>query len=372
LASASDTSTTPAHDPRPRYDASALRQFIEAVLEHYGLSSADAQLGARAISDADLSGVDTHGIANFPVHLQYAKGLQSGSVQPRPEMKVLRDSPVAASWDSGRGLGPVVACHAMTAAIDKARNTGIGMITVRNGCHCGAIGYYARMAAEHDMIGMVMSHSIASSFPPGGTEPVAGTNPIAFAAPVEGSHPLSLDMATTLAAGLNLRVAQRRGVDIPPGWAVDKDGKASTSAYVREEGGSLLYLGATPEGGGYKGYGLAMMVEVVSGILSGTGSGLWQTYTPAWQQGQWFAAWRIDAFIDPVEFKAEMKRMADHIRGTRPVEGQGPVAVPGDRSATLRAERGRLGVPLDAHIIDHCCKLGEQAGVPFPAALAGR
>src|ERR1700720_961885 len=152
------------------------------VLCRLGLSDEDAAIGAAVLIDADLAGVDTHGIVNFPTHLHYVKGLQSGAVDPAPVVTVLRESPVSAAWDSGRGFGPVVAYRAMEAAIAKADATGIGMITVRNGCHFGANGYFAEMAAAGDRVAMVAANTIAATFPPGGLQPAVGTNPFAFAA----------------------------------------------------------------------------------------------------------------------------------------------------------------------------------------------
>ena len=199
----------PAPDGRARYRSGDLRRWMFDVLCRYGLPAGDAAIGADTLADADLSGIDTHGISNFVGHWHYAPGLVDGTVQPVPQITVLRDSPVAASWDSGRGFGPVVAHRAMSEVIAKARRAGIGMVTVRDGCHFGATGYVARMAAEEDMIGMVMCHTAPSALAPGGLEKVFGTNPLAVAAPVGGGPPFVFDMATTTAAGTKVQVARR-------------------------------------------------------------------------------------------------------------------------------------------------------------------
>jgi L-2-hydroxycarboxylate dehydrogenase (NAD+) len=315
------------------------------------------------LNDADLAGIDTHGIVNFPTHLHYVKGLQCGAVAAVPTITVLRESPVSAAWDSGRGFGPVVAYRAMEAAIAKADATGIGMITVRNGCHFGANGYFAEMAAGGDRVAMVAANTIAGTFPPGGLEPAVGTNPFAFAAPTGGAHPLVVDIALTTVSGSKVMGARRRGEPVPLGWIVDADGNPTTDPAASS---SILPLGGSEAG--HKGYGLGLMVDVL-GILSGTGSGLWQRYTPEWRQGQWFAAWRIDAFIDPDEFRAEMRRVVDHIHSIRP-KGDATVLVPGDRRAACRVARASSGIPVDDDIAQLCRDLASATGVPFPDPVA--
>jgi len=351
---------------RRRYPSEGLREFMAGVLRHLGLSETDAAIGAAILNDADLAGIDTHGIVNFPTHLHYVKGLQCGAVDPAPTITVLRDSPVAAAWDSGRGFGPVVAYRAMEAAIAKADATGIGMITVRNGCHFGANGYYAEMAARGDRAGMVAANTIAATFPPGGLEPAVGTNPLAFAAPVGGAHPLVVDIALTTVSGSKVMGARRRGEPVPLGWVVDAEGRPTTDPAASSAGGSILPLGGAEAG--HKGYGLALMVDVL-GILSGTGSGLWQHYTPEWRQGQWFAAWRIDAFVDPDEFRAEMRQLVDHIHSIRPMPGS-TVLVPGDRRAACRAARASSGIPLDDDIAEQCREVAAASRVMFPEPIA--
>lgn len=345
-----------------RYSAEALRRFVAGVLEALGVMPADAAIGAEVLIDADLTGVDTHGIANFPRHLHYAKGLESGAVDPRPDIGVLRDSPVAAAWDSGKGFGPIVARRAMTEAIAKAERSGVGMVSVRNGRHFGANGYFAEMAARAGHMGMVAATTMPSAFPPGGRRPVVGTNPFAFAAPRGDGPPLVVDIAMTATSGTRVMEARQSGRPIPEGWAVDADGQPTTDPSVVGNGGGLLPLGGLVAG--HKGYGLALMVDALA-ILAGSGSGLWQRYTPEWAQGQWFAAWRVDLFLDPEEFRAEMQRVADHIHDEPGTDG--PVLIPGERRAACRVERSSSGIPLPRALVAELEDLGGRTGVAFPA-----
>ncbi|MBI5949067.1 MAG: Ldh family oxidoreductase [Chloroflexi bacterium] len=356
-------------DSRPRYNDARLRAFTAAVFQHYGVSAADAATGAEVLVDADLAGIESHGIAHLPWHPGYAPGLKRGIVNPKPSIKVLRDSPVAASWDADGGVGVIVAKQAMDACMAKAAATGLGMITVRNGRHFGAAGYYAHMAAKQDMVAMAMCNVPPIGLAAGGAERVYGTNPIAFGAPVEGQHAFLLDMATTAVAGGKLEIAMRQGKPIPFGWAVDAEGNDSADPAILRKNGALLPLGSRMETSSYKGYGLGLMVDILSGILGAGASGLFSDRQRL-EQGFWFAAWRIDAFRDPAEFKADMRRLVDTIRATRPAAGRDAVLVAGDPEAIARADRTANGIPLDAETIEQLTALGAEAGTPFPAALA--
>jgi len=359
--------TDPATETRSRFEAEELRQYIAGVLRHYGVPDRDAALGAEVLIDADLSGIESHGIAHMPRHPGYASGFQRGIVNPNPNIKVLRETPVSAAWDGDSGMGVIVCTKAMHACIAKAKDAGIGMVTVTHGRHFGAAGYYARIAAEQDLIGMAYCNVPPIAVAAGGLDRVFGTNPIAMGAPVEGDNPFLLDIATTAVAGGKLEIAQRQGKRLPGGWAVNEDGSPSDDPEALRQGGALLPLGSRLETSSHKGYGLGLMVDIVSGVLSGAGSGLFvdrQTLV----QGQWFAAWRIDLFREPADFKAEMKRMVDHIRGTRPAPGVDAVLIPGDPEYAARDDREANGIPLDAASIEQLTSLGDETGVPFPIA----
>lgn len=351
-------------ETRQRFEAGALRAFAAAVFERLGVPPGDAAEAAEVLIDADLAGIESHGIAHLPWHPGYAPGFERGLVNPTPEVTVLRESPATATWDAGGGLGVLIARRAMLAAITRAESSGIGMVAVGNGRHFGAAGYYARMAAERDMIGMAMCNVPPLAVAAGSLDRAYGTNPIAMAAPVEGSHPFLLDIATTAVAGGKLEIAQRQGKPIPAGWAVNDDGTDSGDPEILRKGGALLPLGSYLETSSHKGYGLGLMVDILTGILPGMGSAL---FTPRHEQGWWFAAWRIDAFRDVAEFKADMKRMVDHLRALRPAPGVERVQVPGDPEARAREERTRLGIPLDQETIDQLRDLARSLGLELPA-----
>jgi LDH2 family malate/lactate/ureidoglycolate dehydrogenase len=354
-------------DSRPRYAHNDLIVLTKDVFERLGLPSQDAALAAEVLVDADLSGIESHGIAHLPWHPGYAPGFKRGLINPNPAVKVLRECPATATWDADGGLGVLVAAKAMQACIAKAEANGIGMISVTNGRHFGAAGYYARLAAERDMIGMAMCNVPPIAVASGSLDRAYGTNPIAFAAPVQDDHPFLLDIATTAVAGGKLEIAQRQGKGIPSGWAVDKEGNDTADPTIMRQGGALQPLGSYVETSSHKGYGLGLMVDVLTGVLPGMGSAIFEG---ARMQGWWFSAWRIDAFRDVEEFKADMKRMVDHLRALRPRPGVEAVLVPGDPEAKAREERARLGVPLDQETVEQLTALAAELGVAMPAAIA--
>ncbi len=358
--------TLPLLDQRPRFRPADLSRLTARVFAAYGVPPEDARLAAEVLIDADLSGIESHGIAHLPWHPGYAPGFKRGLINPRPEVKVLRDSPVAATWDADGGLGVLVATKAMHACMAKAETTGIGMLAVTNGRHFGGAGYYARLAAERDMIGMAMCNVPPLAVASGSLDRAYGTNPIAFGAPVAGDHPFLLDIATTAVAGGKLEIAQRQGKPIPPGWAVDAAGDDTADPTILRQGGALQPLGSYVETSSHKGYGLGIMVDILTGVLPGMGSAIFEG---ARMQGWWFAAWRIDAFRDAVAFKADMKHMVDHLRSLRPRPGVEAVLVPGDPEARAIEERARLGIPLDGETVEQLRTLAEELGVEMPSEM---
>jgi LDH2 family malate/lactate/ureidoglycolate dehydrogenase len=238
------------------------------------------------------------------------------------------------------------------------------MIAVKNGRHFGAAGYYARMAAEQDMIGMAMCNVPPIAVASGSLDRAYGTNPIAMGAPVQDDHPFLLDVATTAVAGGKLEIALRQRKPIPAGWAVDAEGEDTDDPGILRKGGALQPLGSKVETSSHKGYGLGLMVDILTGVLPGMGSAIFEG---ARQQGWWFAAWRIDAFRDVDDFKADMKRMVDHLRGLRPRAGIAAVLVAGDPEAAARAERLEHGIPLDQESIEQLRALGKELALEFPA-----
>jgi L-2-hydroxycarboxylate dehydrogenase (NAD+) len=312
----------------------ALLQALDVPAEH-------AQITAEILTYASLHGVDTHGAGNI---LNYCQAIEKGVYTIPQRLEIVSESETTALLDAGNGLGFVSAHMAMQLSIEKARAYGVGMVTVRNGHHVGMAGYYPMMAAEQDMLGFAMTSAVPVALPTNGRAARLGTNPIAFAAPAGQERPFLFDMATTTVANGKINLARRLGVPIPAGWAVTTDGEAITDPPVaRSEEWAMTPLGNSHEGGGHKGYGLAVMVDILCGVLSGGGFGA-QLQTG--ENMTWTMAVDIARFRPVSEFKAQMDEMIRTLHDTPAQEGTGGVQVAGDPEFDAAAIRRERGIPF--------------------------
>src|SRR5215469_10815145 len=244
------------------------RAQLEAILLAWDMPADNAAATADILSWADLHGVDSHGISMIP---GYDRLRRDGRVKLEARPRIIRETPVSALVDGGGGLGHVPAQFAMQAAIDKTKSSGMAIAAVRNSAHFGATGYYTLMAAREGLIGMACTSAAGVQVAPTfGKEARLGTDPWSFAAPTEDGRPFLLDMATTTVAAGRVRNKANEGLPCPPGWVLDRDGMPSTDPLeAREKGGFLTSLGGSPENSSYKGYGLAVMVNILAACLSG-------------------------------------------------------------------------------------------------------
>src|SRR3972149_5501047 len=249
---------------------SILSRFTRAALQAVGVPENGARTTAEILIATDLRGIESHGVAHLADF--YVAGIRRGHINPRPEIKIVSESPATAVLDGDSGLGFVVGHYAVAEAMRRARQMGVGVAAVRNSSHYGAGFSYALMAVPHDMVGISLTTGGNLVIPPGGVKPAYGVNVISVAAPTGRSgFPYVLDMATSVVAVGKLEIAARRGLPIPEGWA-RATGAPLTPAPPRfSAGGALLPLGGTPLFGAYKGFGLALAVDVLSGALSGSG-----------------------------------------------------------------------------------------------------
>src|SRR5262245_6221699 len=256
------------------YPAEALREFSERILAAAGVPAEDAALAADVLLAADLRGIDSHGVARLR---WYHDVLRSGQVNPAPELRVVRETLTTATVDGDNGLGLVVGPRANELAMEKALDAGSGWVAVRNTNHFGIAGYYVLQALERDLIGWAMTNSSALVTPLFGAARMLGTNPMAIAFPGAEEPPIVIDFATSAVAFGKIGSARRKGASIPEGWAIDADGRPATDPEAVYDGGALLPVGSTRELGGHKGYALAMMVDVLSAVLSGAN---WGPFAP--------------------------------------------------------------------------------------------
>jgi L-2-hydroxycarboxylate dehydrogenase (NAD+) len=353
------------------YPADVLREFSARVLEAAGIPPDDAALAADVLLAADLRGIDSHGVARLR---GYHEGVLSGRINATPELRIVRETLTTATVDADNGLGLVVGPRANEIAMDKALDAGSGWVAVRNTNHFGIAGYYVLQALERDLIGWAMTNSSALVAPLFGTGRMLGTNPLAIAFPGDEEPPIVVDLATSTVAFGKIEIALRRGLPLPEGWAIDADGAPATDPQAVYEGGALLPLGSTRELGGHKGYALALMVDVLSGVLSGAN---WGPFAPAFaiEQtppgsvgagiGHFFGALRIDGFIDPDEFKRQVDHLVRTFRASPPAPGTSGPLVPGDPERAAEADRRRDGIPLLPAVAADLEALAVEVGVPL-------
>ena len=326
----------------------ALRRTVTQIFEKLGVSPADAAEAADVLTMTDLRGVETHGVSNML--RAYVRDYKAGKLDPRPGWRVVRESPATAVIDAERRLGVIVGPKAMRLAIEKARNVGVGVVTVYNSGHFGAIGHYAMQAAAQDMIGVCFTGAGLSVVPTFASKPLLGTNPIALAAPARQEAPMLFDAATSAIAGNKIRLAMRVASPLLPGWVTEKDGTPimeEKPVFDRDQYYQAP-LGGSREQGSHKGYGLALMAEVLSTVLSGA---LPTMLAPGSGSKNHFAAYDIRAFTDLEQFKDTMDQMLKTLRTATPAPGQERVLYPGLSEAEEIEHRRARGIPLHKEVV---------------------
>ncbi len=345
----------------------AHRAQLQSVLAAWGMPGAFAGRTAEVMSWADLHGIDSHGISMLPA---YFERHQTGRVNMRAQPRILRETPVSALVDGDGGLGHEPSRQAMEAAIAKAQGVGMAAVCVRNSSHFGACGFYAKMAADAGLIGMVAtSASIVQVAPTGGAEARLGTDPWAFAAPGRDNEPFVLDMATTTVAAGRIRNKANENLPAPPGWLLTRDGLPSTDPLeAAQKGGFLTSLGGSAEGSSYKGYGLAVMVNILSSCLSGATliTDPMHTRKPAGMDiGHFFLALSPALFREDGAFEADVATLCDALRATRPVDAAQPVMVAGDPERRNAARRMEDGIPVGRNLLAKIRQIAAESNVPW-------
>lgn len=342
-----------------RYPVAALRAFAEAVLATYGVPEGHARTTALRMLDADVRGMDGHGIFRLA---QYALRLEAGGYNVQPDIRAVRETPVSALIDGDNGLGQVVVTHAAEVAMEKAEESGLAWVGVRGSNHAGAAGVYAALGLERGLIGLYLAVGSSNHLPPwGGIDPLLSTNPIAVAIPAGDEAPVVLDMATTVVSYGRIKVAAERGEAMPEGWMVDRTGAPITDP-ARSGEGFLLPIG------GYKGYGLGLVVGLLAGVLNGAAFGsdvvnFTQDHETPPNTGQTVVMVRPDLFRPAEEFRAEMDQRIRELRGSTPMEGHPPVRVPGDRAPQRQAEAEEEGVAVTDATVDRLLDLAHARGI---------
>lgn len=307
--------------------APALRRFIREAFQAAGLAAAQAELAADVLATADELGVTTHGVKLLPGYLQR---LKAGGARPQGKPRVTAEGPAWALVDGDSALGALVGVFAMQTAIAKAKVSGIAYVGVRNSGHFAAAGYYALLAAKAGLIGLSVANDTPSVVAPGALKPVLGTNPFAYAVPAGQHPPILFDIATSVVAGGKVYQARMLGRPIPNNWIVGRDGLPTTNAELYPEQATLVPIG------GYKGFGLALLIETLAGLLSGAaftyGIGSWMMAgaDQPTLHGAAFIAIDPAVFGPREQFLDRVDQLIDEIHATPPMPGITRIIVPGD------------------------------------------
>jgi len=325
-----------------RIEEGNLRRFCENIFVKVGLSKEDALTVADSLIFANLRGVDSHGVIRFPF---YVRRLKEGGTKTRPRIRKIREKAASVLLDGDNGMGQVVGMYATRLAMEKAKMAGVCFVGVRGSSHYGVASYYTAKTAEDNMIGLSMSNGPPVMAAWGGAKGVICNNPLSIAAPYQAGRPIVLDIAMSRVAGGKVRLAAKNNQRIPIGWIIDRHGRDTEDPNDLPEGGALLPFGE------HKGYGLTVMLEILTGVLTGAGM-LGQI--PLWIEeirsplnvGHCFIAISIECFMDLQSFKKRLNWVIQEIKSSPLAEGAKGVYFPGELELRVEEERRRMGIPL--------------------------
>ncbi|GHU29498.1 malate dehydrogenase [Spirochaetia bacterium] len=352
-----------------------LETFCTGIFQALGLPPEDSVDAGRILVSADARGIRSHGLAHVK---RYVDGIRAGFISADVNITTIYETPLSLVLDAEGSVGLGISRRAMDKAIEKAAAHGIGVCSVRNSNHFGIAGYYTEMAARQDMIGIALTNTAALGVPTFARSAWFGTNPIACAVPALDGKMFSLDMATTTVTRGTVEVYAQEKKLLPAGWAVGTDGLYTQDPvqlledilYLR--GGGLLPLGG--EGtvaGGYKGYGLAVLVDILCALTSGGtfGSAVRDSAVTSARVCHFFMAIRLDLFRPPEEFKKDMTKMLDELASLDPADGQSRVFYAGLRSHETESRYTKTGIPLAPKTWDILKKIAAELHIPVPCPI---
>lgn len=347
----------------PRFGVAEIREQCVAILRAWGFPEEPARTAAEVMADTDAAGIDSHGLSMF---INYERLFHGGKLNPAAVPTVVREHGCTALLDGQHGLGHPAAVTGMRLAIDKASTTGMGAVSVFNSNHFGAAGYYAALAARSGYVGMVTTSARTTAVvPTGGAEPRLSTNPLAFAAPARRHEPFLLDMSTSTVPINKIKMYDMRGESLPAGWFVDASGDAVTDAGVALRAAwEGLGGGLTPVGE-HKGYGLSVMVQLLSSALSGGGLSLRRDDAGPDNIGHFLLVIDPAAFRPGDEFLDDVDEVIDAMHATPPACEDGEVLVAGEPEARARAWHAEHGITVSKTLLETLAGICERTGAPL-------
>ena len=336
-----------------RFAKERLESLVAKLAAGMGVPAEDAALFAEVLVDADVHGVSTHGVSRLNIYL---KRIDAGLIDAKAALKVDRRTGSILALDAGNGLGQIQARKALDMLAPLARQNGLAAATIRNSQHFGALSWYCNYVASRKMVLLAMTNCEPAMSPEGGYEAFFGTNPIAASFPTGKGFPVKIDLATSTVARGNIIAAQKKGAPIPEGWALDREGKPTTDA-------SEALLGTVLTMAGHKGYALALMVEMFSGVLSGAAVGpdvgsMYKNMDRKQDVGHFFCLFDVSAFLDYEEYLRRVDETIDRIKAQKKRPGVEEILVPGERSARRARMHAAEGIPLPEETLkelEHWC-----------------
>ena len=342
-----------------RIKAPELEAFIARAFEAVDVPAHDAQAIAELMTRADVNGSEGHGVFRLP---QYIRRIKGGAVNVRPNIRIERQAGAMALVNGDNGMGHLVMKYATQIAIEKAKTAGVAWVGAKWSNHAGPASLYASMPLEHDMIGLYMAVGSANHLPPwGGIDMLLSTNPLAVAVPAGEEPAIVLDMATTVAAYGKVKTKAQRGESMPVGWMIDRQGQPLTDP-TRANEGFLLPIGE------YKGYGLALVIGLLSGTLNGAAMGrdvvdFNADYTTPTNTGHTIVAISVEAFEEIAQFKRNVDMLIRDLRSSRTLPGVDRIWLPGEQSHAKRQDRTEHGVPIPDALRTSLDALGRELGI---------
>jgi len=340
-----------------RYQAAVVYNYVEDALLKAGVEESEARPTAKGLWLASLRGVDSHGIRLLP---HYLEGLKGGRINPSPKFRFEQTSPSTGRLDADHGFGHAAGIRAMRHAMELAREAGSGHVAVANSSHCGSMAYFALEACSEDMIGTACTNATPKMRSANASTRFFGTNPVCMAAPMVSEGPFCYDGATTLMSANKIRMYGERGLELPSGCGADEHGNETK---LPDQVDQLLPMGD------YKGFGIAMMVDILCSLLTGMPSGdkVSEMFTDPFSQkrylGHFFGALRIDAFEEPERFKTRLQNMADSIRRQPRQDPDVAVQVPGDPEKAHQADREANGIPVNSTVLAQFETIAQELGI---------
>lgn len=339
-----------------------MRHVVEGIFKSLEMPDAEAVAAADVLMYADIRGIDSHGVSNMM--RAYVAGFRAGQINPTPNLNRTLDHVAALNFDCDRGLGLAQSKEMMLAACERAKDTGVAVATAFNGRHYGACAYYAHIGLDQDMVGISMTAGGLLVAPTQGAERMLGLNPLGIGAPSGKEVPFIFDASMSSVAGNKIELLRRVGGHVLPGWVTDADGKPVMDETQVPQDFMMLPLGGTREIGSHKGFGLSFMIEILCGMLQGTGGG------PHRRQGvaHYFMAIDVARFTDLDAFKNDMDEYLRSILACKPAPGESRVVYPGYPEYEAELERRAEGIPYHPEVIEWfnktCNDLGVDSNLP--------